>query len=304
MGKGGAARRRWSSAERCAALTVSAMHERLASGGCACAAQSAAPGSAPRPARGRATAAGAGAERGARRAGALARGDACVNLRFPHAGYREKVWDHAAGALIVAEAGARITDAAGAPPAPRAPRKGRCRQSPHTRALSRPKAALRRRPAARALRGARGAGGPAAATAQAPGPHPSRPCRARLPISAACSCSVAARARARGRRACLHARRGRAAARGLPRHPPAPMQTGAGLRSGGPGWAGTLAVVPGRTHVPQCQARCPRRPALRPGAPLDFGRGRWLDLHRGIVSAPPAVHAALLCAIAELGDAS
>jgi len=46
------------------------------------------------------------------------------------------------------------------------------------------------------------------------------------------------------------------------------------------------------------------RPALRPGAPLDFGRGRWLDLHRGIVSAPPAVHAALLRAIAELGDAS
>ena len=48
--------------------------------------------------------------------GALARGDAAVNLRFPHAGYREKIWDHAAGALIVAEAGAAITDAAGALP--------------------------------------------------------------------------------------------------------------------------------------------------------------------------------------------
>ena len=46
-----------------------------------------------------------------------------MNLRFPHAGYREKIWDHAAGALIVAEAGARITDAAGAPPTPRAPRR-------------------------------------------------------------------------------------------------------------------------------------------------------------------------------------
>ena len=48
--------------------------------------------------------------------GALARGDAAVNLRFPHAGYREKIWDHAAGALIVTEAGAAISDAAGALP--------------------------------------------------------------------------------------------------------------------------------------------------------------------------------------------
>ena len=37
-----------------------------------------------------------------------------MNLRFPHAGYREKIWDHAAGALIVTEAGAVISDAAGA----------------------------------------------------------------------------------------------------------------------------------------------------------------------------------------------
>lgn len=36
------------------------------------------------------------------------------------------------------------------------------------------------------------------------------------------------------------------------------------------------------------------------GAPLDFGRGRWLDLDRGIVTATPAVHAALLQAIKEV----
>jgi hypothetical protein len=46
-------------------------------------------------------------------AGVLARGDAAINLRFPHKGYREKIWDHAAGALIVQEAGARISDASG-----------------------------------------------------------------------------------------------------------------------------------------------------------------------------------------------
>lgn len=45
--------------------------------------------------------------------GALARGDAAINLRFPRKGYREKIWDHAAGALIVKEAGAVITDVAG-----------------------------------------------------------------------------------------------------------------------------------------------------------------------------------------------
>ena len=43
----------------------------------------------------------------------LARGDAAINLRFPHKGYREKIWDHAAGALIVQEAGAVISDASG-----------------------------------------------------------------------------------------------------------------------------------------------------------------------------------------------
>ena len=43
----------------------------------------------------------------------LARGDAAINMRFPHRSYREKIWDHAAGALIVEEAGARISDASG-----------------------------------------------------------------------------------------------------------------------------------------------------------------------------------------------
>ena len=46
-------------------------------------------------------------------AGVLARGDAHVNLRFPKRDYREKIWDHAAGQVIVEEAGLIITDAAG-----------------------------------------------------------------------------------------------------------------------------------------------------------------------------------------------
>jgi len=46
----------------------------------------------------------------------VARGDAEVYLRLPtRPGYREKVWDHAAGYICVAEAGGRITDARGAP---------------------------------------------------------------------------------------------------------------------------------------------------------------------------------------------
>ena len=34
-------------------------------------------------------------------------------MRFPQKGYREKIWDHCAGAVIVEEAGAIISDAAG-----------------------------------------------------------------------------------------------------------------------------------------------------------------------------------------------
>jgi len=33
--------------------------------------------------------------------GALSRGDGAIYLRFPHAGYREKIWDHAAGSIVV-----------------------------------------------------------------------------------------------------------------------------------------------------------------------------------------------------------
>jgi 3'(2'), 5'-bisphosphate nucleotidase len=45
--------------------------------------------------------------------GALARGDATLYLRFPsprQPEYREKIWDHAAGAIIVDEAGGKVTD--------------------------------------------------------------------------------------------------------------------------------------------------------------------------------------------------
>lgn len=47
--------------------------------------------------------------------GALSRGDGTIYLRFPRAGYREKIWDHAAGCIVVTEAGGVVTDAAGNP---------------------------------------------------------------------------------------------------------------------------------------------------------------------------------------------
>ncbi|KAF6164595.1 hypothetical protein GIB67_032823 [Kingdonia uniflora] len=47
--------------------------------------------------------------------GALARGDGAIYLRFPHKGYKEKIWDHAAGCIVVTEAGGVATDAAGNP---------------------------------------------------------------------------------------------------------------------------------------------------------------------------------------------
>jgi 3'(2'), 5'-bisphosphate nucleotidase len=44
----------------------------------------------------------------------VARGDASIYLRLPKEdGYQEKIWDHAAGSLIVEEAGGRVTDADG-----------------------------------------------------------------------------------------------------------------------------------------------------------------------------------------------
>ncbi len=48
----------------------------------------------------------------------LARGEAEVYLRLPKPDmpdYREKIWDHAAGVIIVEEAGGMVTDALGAP---------------------------------------------------------------------------------------------------------------------------------------------------------------------------------------------
>jgi HAL2 family 3'(2'),5'-bisphosphate nucleotidase len=47
---------------------------------------------------------------------AVARGDAAIYLRLPRTTtYRENIWDHAAGALIVEGAGGRVTDAMGKP---------------------------------------------------------------------------------------------------------------------------------------------------------------------------------------------
>ncbi len=47
---------------------------------------------------------------------AVARNDASIYLRLPmRADYREKIWDHAAGSLVVESAGGRVTDADGVP---------------------------------------------------------------------------------------------------------------------------------------------------------------------------------------------
>lgn len=47
--------------------------------------------------------------------GVVARGDVSIYLRFPRAGYQEKIWDHAAGSIIVKEAGGAVTDVHGRP---------------------------------------------------------------------------------------------------------------------------------------------------------------------------------------------
>lgn len=48
--------------------------------------------------------------------GALARGDADIYLRLPtSAEYREKIWDHAGGSIVIEEAGGRVTDVRGLP---------------------------------------------------------------------------------------------------------------------------------------------------------------------------------------------
>ena len=49
---------------------------------------------------------------------AVARGDAALYLRLPspdQPDYREKIWDHAAGSLVVEEAGGQVSDMTGAP---------------------------------------------------------------------------------------------------------------------------------------------------------------------------------------------
>ncbi|KAL8147806.1 3',5'-bisphosphate nucleotidase AHL [Apium graveolens] len=46
---------------------------------------------------------------------AIARGDAEIYMKFAKGGYKEKIWDHAAGVLIVQEAGGVVTDAGGRP---------------------------------------------------------------------------------------------------------------------------------------------------------------------------------------------
>ncbi len=45
----------------------------------------------------------------------MARGDASIYLRIPRGGYVENVWDHAAGAIVVTEAGGIVTDVDGLP---------------------------------------------------------------------------------------------------------------------------------------------------------------------------------------------
>lgn len=48
--------------------------------------------------------------------GVVARGEAHVYLRLPtKADYREKIWDHAGGVLVVTEAGGTVTDVSGKP---------------------------------------------------------------------------------------------------------------------------------------------------------------------------------------------
>lgn len=47
---------------------------------------------------------------------AVSRGDAVIYLRLPtRPGYREKIWDHAAGMIVVEEAGGTVTDVRGLP---------------------------------------------------------------------------------------------------------------------------------------------------------------------------------------------
>lgn len=46
---------------------------------------------------------------------AVARGEAEIYMKFARSTYKEKIWDHAAGVLLVQEAGGVVTDAGGRP---------------------------------------------------------------------------------------------------------------------------------------------------------------------------------------------
>ncbi|KAH1056133.1 hypothetical protein J1N35_034198 [Gossypium stocksii] len=46
---------------------------------------------------------------------AIARGDAEIFMKFARTGSKEKIWDHAAGVIIIQEAGGVVTDAGGSP---------------------------------------------------------------------------------------------------------------------------------------------------------------------------------------------
>jgi len=45
----------------------------------------------------------------------VARGDAEIYLRLPRGDYVENIWDHAAGKILVEEAGGTVTDLTGRP---------------------------------------------------------------------------------------------------------------------------------------------------------------------------------------------
>mmetsp|Transcript_27027 Transcript_27027/g.105134 ORF Transcript_27027/g.105134 Transcript_27027/m.105134 type:complete len:334 (-) Transcript_27027:2138-3139(-) len=45
----------------------------------------------------------------------IARGEACTFVKQPKVSYVEKIWDHAAGVLILTEAGGKVTDGSGIP---------------------------------------------------------------------------------------------------------------------------------------------------------------------------------------------
>mmetsp|Transcript_51874 Transcript_51874/g.103231 ORF Transcript_51874/g.103231 Transcript_51874/m.103231 type:complete len:90 (+) Transcript_51874:183-452(+) len=47
--------------------------------------------------------------------GILAKGEGHLYTRLPRAGYVENIWDHAAGVIIIEEAGGKVSDLRGRP---------------------------------------------------------------------------------------------------------------------------------------------------------------------------------------------